>query len=291
MKQFATCLWFDTQAEEALKFYASIFPGSEISTIARYGESGAKMSGQKAGSVMTVMGRIADLDIMGLNGGPIFKFSPSLSLSVNCKDDTEITALWKKISPGGTVRMELQKYPWSEKYGWTTDKFGVDWQLNINPRNEKIVPSLLFVDELFGRGDEALQFYTSVFPNSKVDMIAHDEKTKSVMYAAFNLNGQAFSLMEGQGKHGHKFTHGTSIIVYCETQKEIDAYYEKLSAGGSTEPCGWLQDKFGVSWQIVPRIMQDLMADPKKAEKVMNAMMTNDMKKLDLAKLAAAAAS
>lgn len=289
MNRFSTCLWFDNQAEEAMKFYVSLFPGSELGTVARYGKSGAQMSGRKEGSVMVVEAKIANLHVQGLNGGPMFKFSPSLSFSVSCASESEIDSLWKKLGAGGQVRMELQKYPWSEKYGWTTDKYGVDWQLTIAPdkTREKIVPSLLFVDSLFGRGDEALKYYTSIFPNSKIDMIAHDEKTKSVMYAAFKLDGESFSLMEGQGKHGHEFTHGTSIVVNCKDQKEVDFYYDKLSSEGSTEPCGWLKDKFGVSWQIVPTAMATLMKDPVKSEKVMHAMM--GMKKLDLATLTAAA--
>jgi predicted 3-demethylubiquinone-9 3-methyltransferase (glyoxalase superfamily) len=287
LNRISTCLWFIDQAEEAMKFYASLFPGSEVGKVARYSEAGAKMSGRKAGSAMMVEAKIADINIMGLNGGPMFKFTPSMSFTVHCKDAPEVETLWGKLSKGGTVRMALDKYPWAEKYGWTTDQYGVEWQITTSDRKEKIVPSLLFVDELFGRGEEALKLYTSLFPNAKINMEAKDEKTKSLMYASFTLDEQGFALMEGQGQHGHKFNEAFSIVITCKDQKEIDHYYDALAKGGTEQPCGWVKDKFGVCWQVVPQEMGKIMDNPAKNEKVMSAMF--GMKKLDIAKLKAAA--
>lgn len=287
MSFMTTCLWFDNQAEEAVKFYMSAFKNSKMGITARYGKAGAEMSGQKEGSVMTVSFKIEDLDIVALNGGPMFKFSPSLSLFLHCENEKEARDMWGKLSPGGKVRMDLAKYPWSELYGWTTDKFGVDWQIIVGPMKAKISPAFLFTDKLFGKGEEAIRLYTSIFPNSKVDMMEKDPKSNTVMFASFTLNGQNMILMEGAGDHGHEFTHATSIMVNCKDQKEIDFYWDKLSAGGETEPCGWLKDKFGVSWQIVPEQIDQFMDKPEKAEKIMAAMMP--MKKLDVEKLLSAA--
>lgn len=284
MKPITPCLWFDGQAEEAARFYATVFSNTRIGKIARYGNAGAEVSGQKAGSVMTIEFQIEDLPFLGLNGGPEFKFSPALSFFVSCSSEEEIHSLWKKLAD--QARMELGKYPWAELYGWTTDRFGVDWQLMLNPQPQKIVPAFLFVDGLFGKGEEAINFYTSVFPNSKIESLTRDETTKTVMHASLTLNGQMFMLMDGAGEHGFKFTHATSLIVYCTTQSEVDHYHEKLSRGGSIEPCGWVKDKYGVSWQEVPEVLSDLMANPEKSEAVMKAML--GMKKLDFAALARA---
>lgn len=287
MNNVSLCLWFDHQAEEAMNLYASIFSGSEIGKTARYSEAGAKMSGQKAGAAMMVEGKVGDLKVLGLNGGPMFKFTPSFSLTANCANEKEVDRVWALLSPGGTIRMAVGKYPWSPKYGWTSDKYGVEWQITTSESKDRIVPSLLFVDELFGRGDEALKHYTTIFKDSKIEMQANDEQTKTIMFSAFRLNGQAFSLMEGQGQHGHKFNESASITVTCKDQNEIDFYWDKLVVGGSEQPCGWLKDKFGVSWQIVPEEMAKIMSNPAKNESVMKAMF--GMKRLDIAKLKTAA--
>lgn len=287
MKKISTCLWFNIQAEQAVEFYAKVFKNTKILKTTRYSEASAKVSGQKVGSTMTIDCEIEDLSVLALNGGPQFKFSPSLSVFVGCTSENEITEKWKMLSQGGVVRMGLDKYPWAEKYGWTTDQFGVEWQLIHSPRSQKIVPAFLFVDSLFGRGDEAIDLYTSLFPNSNVEFMARDEKTKSIQHCAFTLGGQGFVLMEGTGQHGHTFSHATSLTVQCENQGEIDRFYDKLSSGGSTEPCGWLKDKFGVSWQIVPAVLGELMTNPEKSEKVMQALLK--MKKIDLAALLQAA--
>ncbi|CAN5672011.1 VOC family protein [soil metagenome] len=289
MNNMSVCLWFNTEAQEAMDLYKATFSGAEIGNTSRYGKAGAEISGQKVGAPMMVPGKIGNLKVLALNGGPMYKFTPSFSLTAHCADEKDAERVWKMLSPGGTVRMELGKYPWSPKYGWTSDKYGVEWQITTMESQDQIVPSLLFVDELFGRGDEALKHYTSIFKESKIDMVANDEKTKTIMYSGFHLNGQAFSLMEGQGQHGHKFSEATSITVTCKDQTEIDYYWDKLVVGGSEQRCGWLKDKFGVSWQIVPEEMGKIMSSAANGEKVMQAMF--GMKRLDIAKLKAAAVS
>jgi predicted 3-demethylubiquinone-9 3-methyltransferase (glyoxalase superfamily) len=289
MKKMTPCLWFNNQAEEAAQFYMTVFKNSKIGKTARYGESGASASGQKAGSVMTVEFDLLGMPFLGLNGGPEFNFSPSLSFFVSCESKEEIQEMWQKLSPGGKVRMGLDQYPWATQYGWTSDKFGVEWQLMQAPGEAKISPAFLYVDNLFGKGEEAINFYLSVFGHSKIQMIDKDAATASVRFCSFELEGQGFVLMEGQGKHGHEFTHATSLIVNCETQAEIDKFSDRLSEGGSLEPCGWVKDKYGVSWQITPTMMAELMAssDPAKSERIMKAML--QMKKLDIEKLKQAA--
>ncbi len=283
MQKINPCLWFNDQAEEATKFYTSLFKNSEVGKIARYSDTGGKVSGQKKDTVMTVEFELEGQTILALNGGPTFKFTPALSLFVWRKTEKDIDELWEKLSAGGEVRMGLDKYPWAPKYGWTTDKYGVDWQLMLSDNEPKIAPAFLFVEKLFGKGEEAINFYMSLFNNSKIKFIARDESTKTILHCVFSLDGQDFVLMEGPGTHSFTFSHAFSLIVNCDTQEEIDDYWQNLSAGGSTEQCGWLKDKYGVSWQIVPSVLGELMNDPIKSDHVMKALV--QMTKPDIAKI------
>ncbi len=137
------------------------------------------------------------------------------------------------------------------------------------------------------RAGEAMDFYVSVFKNSRI-VSTFPGPNGSVLGGIFELEGQRFNAFNG-GPH-FRFSSGTAQFVSCETQDEIDHYYEKLSEGGEKEPCGWLKDKFGVSWQVVPPILGQLLADPdrEKANRVMQAMM--QMQKFDIQGLENAAA-
>ncbi|MGZ3774265.1 MAG: VOC family protein [Pseudobdellovibrionaceae bacterium] len=282
MEKISSCLWFNNQAEEAARFYVSLFKNSKISKVVRYGESASEVSGQKKGSVMTVDFEIEEQNILGLNGGPQFKFTPALSFFVWCETEREIDQLWKNLTQGGTVRMELDTYPFAQKYGWVTDKFGVEWQFMLSNHKQKIAPCLLFVDKLFGKGEEAMNFYMSLFDNSKVEFMARNESTNTIAHAVFSLNGQNFVLMEGQGNHNYSFSNAFSLVINCDTQQEIDLYWTKLSEGGQAGQCGWLTDKYGIAWQVVPKVLEKMISDTNttKSEKVMKAMLT--MQKLDI---------
>jgi len=284
MQKITSCLWFVSNAEEAAKFYTSLFTNSKIGKVARYDEASSKASGQPTGSVLTIEFEIEGHKFLGLNGGPAFKFNPSLSLFVVSKDESEIDSLWKKFSDGGKILMELDKYDWSKKYGWVEDKFGLSWQLILAEEDikQKIVPSLLFVDKAFGKAEEAIKFYTSVFKNSKLESVyKFPDNDNAVMYGDFSIEGNLFAAMDGPGEHGFHFNEAISFIVDCENQEEVDYYWNKLTANGGAESmCGWLKDKFGVSWQIVPQILIDYLYDKDtvKAQRVMMAML--QMKKI-----------
>lgn len=293
MQKITPFLWFNDNASEAANFYVSIFQNSKVKGSNRYDEAGAKVSGRPEGSVMTVSFELEGQQFTGLNGGPIFKFTPAISFFVNCKTKEEVDELFEKLSKGGQVMMELDKYPFSERYAFISDKFGVSWQIMLNQQFEqKIVPSLLFVGDKLDKTEEAINLYTQTFKNSK---IKHVEKYKageiapegSVKFAAFTLEGQEFSAMCGPGKHHFSFNEATSFVVNCENQEEVDYYWDNLSQGGDekSQQCGWLKDKFGVSWQVVPSILGTLMSDkdPEKSKRVMEAMLK--MKKLDVKEL------
>lgn len=285
MNKITPCLWFNYQAEEASSFYISLFKESKIGNITYYGKSGAHISGQNEGSVMTVEFELNGQKFTALNGGPIFKFTPAVSLKIWCNTENEINQLWNKLSQEGSVLWELKEYPWASKYGWCEDKFGVSWQVMIGESPQKITPVILFNDQNFGKGKEAINFYTTQFENSNIDEIKLDNKNEIVLYSTFNLEGSKFVIMEGQASMKHEITHGISFVINCNTQDEIDQYWKKLSVGGTIEECGWLKDKFGVSWQVVPTILNELIGDSnsQKTENVMKAML--QMKKLDIEKL------
>lgn len=278
------CIWFDNEAEDAVKFYSSLFDNSKVNRIIRYGKEGFEYHHKPEGSVMTVEFELNGQSFLALNGGPVFKPNESISLFVYCESEERINFLYEKLSEGGSINMPLDKYDWSPKYAWVKDKFGVSWQLDIEAINspQKIVPSLLFVNDKFALVKAAMNHYTSIFPDSKILM----EYTADdfLLFGQIKLNGYLLNLMSG-GKmtHNFDFNDALSLIIYCDTQDEIDYYWNKLTEGGKEVQCGWLKDKFGVSWQVVPKILNELISDPKKSSKTMNAIFK--MVKLDIKKL------
>ena len=155
---------------------------------------------------------------------------------------------------------------------------------------QKITPFLWFD----GNAEEAMNFYVSIFENAKVGSVSRYGDSGplpegSVMTASFELCGQTFMVLNGGGSTKHPFTPAISFVIDCETQQEVDRYWDELTAGGKEQPCGWLVDKFGVSWQVVPKALPKLLSnpDPKKAGRVVQAML--QMKKIDVSALERAA--
>ncbi len=189
--------------------------------------------------------------------------------------------------------MPYNTYPWAKKYGWLQDKYGLSWQLSMSEHHkmeQKITPLLMFTKGMAGKTKEAITYYTNVFSNSKVDMMVPYEKGEGdvegfIKHARFTLEGQHFIAMDSSGPHDFIFNEAISFVVNCDTQEEIDYYWEKLSAVPGSEQCGWLKDKYGVSWQIVPTIMKKMMTsgDKEKTARVTQAFLK--MKKFDIATL------
>lgn len=149
---------------------------------------------------------------------------------------------------------------------------------------QKITPFLWFDNQ----AEEAMNFYTSIFKNSKINTVARYGEAGpgpkgSVMTASFQINGQEFVALNGGPQY--KFTEAISFVVNCESQQEVDEFWEKLSEGGEKSRCGWLKDKYGLSWQVVPTVLPQLLQskDPEKSKRVMQAMMQMD--KIDIAAL------
>jgi predicted 3-demethylubiquinone-9 3-methyltransferase (glyoxalase superfamily) len=230
-----------------------------------------------------------------LNGGPQFKFNPSVSFYVTCETETETDAVWQKLSEGGMALMPLERYDWSEKYGWVQDRFGLSWQISLgkleDTGHQKFTPSLLFTGMQRGRAAEAVRFYTSLFDSSSITGIMHYGAGEpgpegTVKHAQFSLCGQTFMAMDHPMEEPFTFNEAISFVVNCNTQNEVDFFWEKLTAdGGEESMCGWLKDKFGVSWQIVPEALPRLLSDPNPAvaQTAMAAMM--QMRKIVIADL------
>jgi predicted 3-demethylubiquinone-9 3-methyltransferase (glyoxalase superfamily) len=287
MQKIYPCLWFDGNGKEAAELYCSVFENSKITS--------------DTGLVVTF--ELNGKKFMGLNGGPMSKKNPSISFFAICKSEDEIQAKWNTLSEGGMVMMPLNSYPWSKKYGWCQDKFGVSWQLMLaaptqlggKMQEESIVPCLMFTIGNSGKAGDAIHFYTSIFKNAETIMIARYEKGEPdvegyIKHAQFTLDGQLFAAMDSSGPHPFTFSEGVSFVVDCDDQDEVDYYWEKLTAdGGQQSMCAWLKDKYGVSWQIVPKDLVELMndKDKEKAGRVMQAMLK--MKKIIMADLYKAA--
>lgn len=269
------CLWFDGKARDAADFYCSVFAETTIAS--------------ENPLVVTI--NAAGQKFMLLNGGPFFTLNPAISFYVICDTVMEVEQTWQKLVEGGQVLMPLDTWPWSEKYGWVQDKFGVSWQLSagkLESIGQKFTPVLMFTQQYAGKAEQAIEFYTSLFGNSSVIGImrysADDPDVEgTVKHAQFKINDQVFMAMDSSLGHKFCFNEAVSLVQECDTQEEIDYFWEKLSAVPEAEQCGWLKDQFGVSWQIVPKILEQLMSDPSRSQRVINAFMP--MKKLEIAKL------
>jgi predicted 3-demethylubiquinone-9 3-methyltransferase (glyoxalase superfamily) len=286
-------LWFDTEAMNAADFYASVFKNARVKTSTRYSAEAAAGTGLPEGSVMTVAFEIEGKEFTAINGGPHYTKSPAISFMVNCRTREKVNDLWSRLSKGGKVFMELNKYPFSELYGWVQDKFGVSWQLILSEESPIIVPSLLFTGNVKGKAEEAINYYMSIFRMSSVDMIVHYEPGEAgpegmVKYSAFTINGQKFVAMDSGNDVQYEFSPAISFVINCDTQDQIDYYWDHLTEGGDVraQVCGWLADKYGVSWQVVPAEIGLWTSDPKKSGLVMGELMK--MKKLDLNRLRSA---
>ena len=172
MQKIIPFLWYDNNAEEAVNFYTSVFDNSKILSITRYNEDSAKAAGQKADSAMTIGFQLEGQNFTALNGGPHFKLNQSTSFFVYCESDEKIENVFKKLSKGGQVIFPLDKYDWSPKYAWIIDKFGLSWQLDVDKINnpQKILPAFLFVNDKVLKVKEAVNYYSTVFPDSKIMM-------------------------------------------------------------------------------------------------------------------------
>ncbi len=294
MQKIVPHLWFDTQAVEAAKFYVSAFGGDSGVT------HQSVLTGTPSGDCDVVSFTLKGFEFMAISAGPYFQFNPTISFMLNFDPSMDpqarenLDALWEKLSDGGEALMPLQEYPFSKRYGWIKDKYGVTWQLILtNPEGEPrpfVIPSLMFTGDNTGKAGEAMDFYVSTFKDAKRGTTAEyppgasPEPAAKIMFAEFMLEKQWFTAMDSGHMHDFTFNEAISLLVRCENQEEIDRYWSALSAVPEAEQCGWLKDKYGVAWQISPVRMEEMMKGDKAAvDRVTQAFL--QMKKFDLAAL------
>ncbi|EKE29619.1 MAG: 3-demethylubiquinone-9 3-methyltransferase [uncultured bacterium (gcode 4)] len=284
-------LWFDDRAEEAVNLYTSIFNDSGIIDTTHYNREWSRVAWRPEWSVMSIEFKIWWVEFTALNWGPDFQFTPAISYYVGCETAEELDGLWGKLSEGWKILMDLDSYPFSKRYWWTQDRFGVSWQLNLVNENQKITPMLMFVGDVFWKAEEAMKFYTSIFKDSEIKDVylyweGEGDVEWKVKHASFILDSFEFKAMESSLDHKFNFSLANSFVVNCETQEEIDDKWGKLTQGG-WEPweCGWLKDKYWVSWQVVPPKLDMILddEDEERWNRVMAAMLK--MSKIDIATL------
>lgn len=278
-------LWFDNKAQEAVDYYMQTFPEAEIISDVTFTDT-------PSGDAIQLTFNIFGYKFMAINAGPYFTKNPSISFTVlfNQSEAALLDKVWTALAHNGKIMMELDTYDFSERYGWLEDQFGVSWQLLITdqPFDNRIRPSFMFINDNVGRAEEAINYYTSVFKNSgDISKFYYPEgmdpdKPDTLAHAEFKLEDQYFVALDSAHKHEFNLNEGISLMLFLEDQQEIDYYWDKLSAVPEAEQCGWVKDQFGVSWQIVPKIM-DQMAEKGTPEQISNVTKAFlKMKKFDV---------
>ena len=284
MAKIVPHLWYDKEAKEAAQLYVGLFEQSKII-------KATVIENTPSGDAEIVSFELSGQRFEAISAGPFFKFNPSISLMVACYSVDEVNTLWKALSKDGTELMPLGEYPFSKWYSWVQDRFGLSWQLMLVDNKQtiqKLTPNFLFSREVCGKAEEAIRYYAEIFENSEVGMISRYNEGEAALpkakinYGAFKLEGMDFSAMDNGFDGDFTFNEAFSLIINCRDQQEVDYYWDKLSAVPEAEQCGWIKDKFGLSWQIVPQRLNELMesGDREKSQRVTESLLK--MKKLDI---------
>ncbi len=287
MQKIEPHLWFDKEAVAAARWYTELFEDSEIITINTLYDT-------PSGDSEMVEFKLAGMKISAISAGPYFKLNPSISLMVACPNPEEVDRLYRSLSAGGSELMPLGEYPFSKRYVWLQDKYGLSWQLaaveNMS-EHQRIRINLLFSGEFCGKAEEAMDYYLTVFEDAKKGYIGN-YKPKEAIDARARINYGELTLLGNQlivMDHGYggnfMFNEAFSLMILCKNQAEIDYYWDKLSYVPEAEQCGWVKDKFGLSWQIVPKNMNDWMAKGTDEEVRRMTKAFLKMKKLDIAEI------
>ena len=287
MQKIIPHLWFDKEAVEAAKWYVSLFENSRIIDITTIPDT-------PSGDTEFVDFQLANLRFSAISAGPYFTFNPSVSLMIACGTSEEVDRLHADLSSGGRELMALGDYPFSKRYAWVQDKYGLSWQLMLvenMEEHQKIRPTLLFAGDVCGKAEKAVNYYISVFEEAKKGFINHYvageamDTRANINYGEVNICGIQFIVMDHDYGDNFTFNEAFSFMVLCENQEEIDYYWNKLSFVPEAEQCGWVKDQFGLSWQITPANMNEVLMKGTKEEikRVSEAFLK--MKKFDLAAL------
>ncbi|MGO1594753.1 MAG: VOC family protein [Ancrocorticia sp.] len=287
-------IWYNGNAEAAAAFYATAIPFASAEVESRYPLDGLpEFQEHLAGAPLVVALKLHRIRLTLINAGPEFRPNPSISFMLNFdpllfEDGSNLpkvamgaareslTNTWNNLSEGGIVRMELGEYPFAKLHGWVEDRFGVNWQLMLtDPEGEPrpfLIPSLLFTHEAQDKAAEASDFYVSLFRESRgrsgiglrypYGVPTGPASAEALAFGEFRIGNQWFVGNDDGAGHDFTFSEGVSLEVQCGDQAEIDRLWEALSAVPEAEECGWLKDRYGVSWQVVPDNLAELMERP-----------------------------
>lgn len=270
MQKIIPAIWFDNNAQEVFGFYTEVFPDSVI----------------HFSNPFVTEASLSGVIFTGINGGPQFSPNAAISYMVTSESKDEIRLIWQKLSEGGKVLMPLDNYPWSEYYGWTEDKFGVSWQLyhgelsDVN--HQRITPTLMFCGKQQGKCQHAIDFYAGLFDDFQSDGILkypEGDAKGQIQHTQFKVKDFVLMAMDSGAPQSFSFTEGNSLVVLCENQQEIDQFWDAITQDGTESMCGWCKDPYGVSWQIIPKNMKELMSNPDAITRLMK------MKKIDIRRL------
>lgn len=289
-------VWCDRNAQQAGEFYADVLPDTTTRVAARYPTEGLpEFQSDFAGEPLAVDVDIAGHRIVLINAGDEFRPNPTVSFVMNFDSGRDVSArerleeVWHRLGAGGTVLMPLGEYPFSPCFGWVQDRYGVSWQLDLRSgdpvQRPFVMPALMFCGPAQNRAAEAMELYTSLLPGSSIGtVLTYDEPlgpatAGSVMVAEFDIAGVGMLAMDSGAEHAFDFSPGMSLEIDCADQTEIDRVWAALSAVPEAEQCGWCVDRFGLSWQVVPDSIGELMAAPGAYAAML------EMKKIDIDRL------
>lgn len=255
-------LWFDNQALEAFEFYCSVFPNSMI---LEHNQTVVKAS-------------LSNQCFIGINGGPYFLPNPAISFTVICDSREEINALWQKLILGGASIIDLGHYSWNAYYGWVQDQFGYTWQLQLgngSKTQQHILPNLLFCGMHQNQCSQALQYYQKIFPEFQRHQLLRypsGDLEGKIQNSIFSLNHLKFIAKDSPHRHIFDFNESVSFVIPCKTQQEIDYYWNYFTEHGSESWCGWCKDVFGISWQVIPNNLAQILATHPQAYSTLTRM-------------------
>lgn len=266
-------IWFDNNAFEAMKWYASIFPNSTYTQ----------------NSPIVVTAKLSNIPFVGINGGPTFQPNGSVSFMVTLETQDEVLYLWEFFTKEDhQIIMPLQEYPWSSSYGWLKDKYGVHWQIYLGQLEsvnyQIITPTLIFPKQRESLCKKALTFYKDLFDDYKSQgRLFYKEAPLQnfIQHAQFVAHNMTMMAADSNSENPEPFNEGVSFVLYCSDQDEIDYYWDKITAKGQESQCGWCKDEFGVSWQVIPHNIDILLAsqEAQQAMYQMKKIIIADLKK------------
>lgn len=294
MQRIVPNIWCNRNAEEAGAFYASVFENASSEVEGRYPEEGLlDFQREFAGQAVTVALTISGTRFTLINAGDEFAPNPSISFMLNFDPllfdgsaelaRASLDRIWAALGEGGTPLMPLGEYPFSARYGWVQDRYGVSWQLMLtDPSGDPrpfIIPALMFDGPSQDRAAEAADFYVALFSESPGgaeigNRSPYGQPTgnagpEALAFGEFRIGEQWLMSADNGSGVDFGFTPGISLLVLCDGQAEIDRLWAALSAVPEAEQCGWCVDRFGVSWQIVPANLDELMRRPQAYEHLM----------------------